>query len=244
MSLMQRVGMILGAKANKALNAAENPGETLDYSYEQQLEQLQNAKRGLVDLAAAKQRLLLQQSQAQNNLVTLETQARQAVAAGRDDLATAALQRKATAQQQLQMLDEQVAGLQTRQDNMTATISALEQRIERFRTEKEVMKGTYAAAQAQVKIGEAATGIGQGLQNTGLAIQRARDKTEAMESRAAALTELTSSGALDDFTGSGDHIGDELAKLSSSTQVDDELSRLKAELGPVTATPAIGGAKP
>ena len=142
-----------------------------------------------------------------------------------------ALQRKAAAQQQLQSLDGQVQQLQTQQESLVASQHQLETRIEQFRSAKEVLKAQYSAAQAQVKIGEAATGIGKGMQDTGLAIQRAREKTEQLQARAGAIEELTASGALEDLGDSRDHIDRELAQISASSQVDDELAKLKAEVG-------------
>jgi len=94
-----------------------------------------------------------------------------------------------------------------------------------------VIKAQYSAAEAQVKIGEAATGIGEQMADTGLAIQRAKDKTEQMQARAAAVDELTASGALEDFTAQGDDLDRQLAQVSASAQVDDELAKMKAQLG-------------
>jgi phage shock protein A len=95
-----------------------------------------------------------------------------------------------------------------------------------------VIKAQYSAAEAQVKIGEAATGIGEQMADTGLAIQRAREKTEQMQARAGAIEELVESGTLEDFTGGDSTALDrELAQLQTGTQVDQELARLKGELG-------------
>jgi len=230
--LMSRAMLIVKAKFSKLLNRAENPTETLDYSYEQMLEQLQNVKRGVADVVTAKKRLELQTQKLEGNVVKLETQARQAVAANREDLARQALERKSVAQQQLQSLDEQVTALQAQQDKLVESQQTLETRIESFRSQKEVLKAQYSAAEAQVRVGEAATGIGQHMSDTGLAIQRAKDKTEELQARASAIDELTSTGALEDFTaGDQTQLDRELAQISSSSQVDDELAKLKAELG-------------
>src|SRR6185295_19837488 len=158
-------------------------------------------------------------------------QARQAVTANREDLARQALERKAAAQQQLQGLDTQVQQLQSQQEGLIASQQQLEAKIESFRSEKEVIKAQYSAAQAQVKIGEAATGIGRGMQDTGAAIQRARDKTEELQARAGAIEELTAAGALEDFSDSRTQLDRELAQVSATSQVDDELAKLKAEVG-------------
>jgi len=229
--LMSRASTIVKAKLSKLLDRAEDPGETLDYSYEQQLVLLQNVKRGIADVATAKKRLELQTAQLEQSVVKLETQARDALAAGREDLARQALERKAAVQAQLQGLDQQVQGLDAQQQKLVSSEKQLAAKVEAFRTEKETIKAQYSAAEAQVRIGEAATGIGEQMADTGLAIQRAKDKTEQMTARASAIDELTKSGALDDLTSSSDALDRELAQMSQSGQVDKELEALKAEVG-------------
>src|SRR5215469_2700992 len=241
--LWSRTTTIVKSKYSKMLNRAENPTETLDYSYEQMQEQLQNVKRGVADVVTSKKRIELQQQKLEQNVVKLETQARQAVGANREDLARQALERKAVAQQQLQSMDGQVQQLEDQQAKLIAAQQQLETRIESFRSQKEILKAQYSAAEAQVKVGEAATGIGSKMQDTGLAIQRAKDKTEQMQARASAIDELTSSGALEDFTtGDRTQLDRELAQITASNQVDDELAKLKAEVGPGQEQKEIGRA--
>src|SRR6266508_3739064 len=174
MGLLSRAAEIIKAKFSGLLNRAENPQETLDYSYEKQLQSLQNVKRGVADVVTAKKRLQLQTQQLEQNVVKLDTQARQALAANREDLARAALERKSGIQQQLQDLDTQVKQLEDQQQKLVANEKQLSARIEQFRSQKEVIKAQYSAAEAQVRIGEAATGIGREMENTSLAIQRAK----------------------------------------------------------------------
>ena len=230
--LMNRASTVVKAKISKLLDRAEDPGETLDYSYEKQLELLQNVKRGVADVVTAKKRLELQTTQLEQSVVKLDQQARQALQAGREDLAREALQRKTVVQQQLQGLDQQVQGLQSQQEKLVASEKQLSARIEAFRSQKEVIKAQYSAADAQVKIGEAATGIGEQMADTGLAIQRAKDKTEQMQARAAAVDELVAAGTLEDFTSGGEtDLDRQLAQVAAGTQVDSELEKMKAELG-------------
>ena len=231
MGLFSRFAEIVRAKFSALLNRAENPNETLDYSYERQLQSLQNVKRGVADVVTAKKRLELQTQQLEQSVVKLDTQARQALAAGREDLARAALERKSGMQQQLQDLDAQVKGLQDQQDKLVANEKQLETRIEQFRSQKEVIKAQYSAAEAQVRITEAATGIGREMDNTGLAIQRAKDKTEEMQARASALDELVQSGDLQELGSDQTQLDRELQQVASQQQVDRELEQLKAEVG-------------
>src|SRR5918995_1020882 len=227
-----RTSNVVRAWISKLLDRAEDPSVTLDYSYERQRESLQKVKRGIADVVTAKKRLELQTQKLEVEMPKLDEQARQALSAGREDLARAALERKAFAQQQLQGLDGQIADLEQQQDKLSESEKRLSAKVEAFRTQKETIKAQYSAAEAQVRIGEASTGIGDEMADTGLAIQRAKDKTEQMTARAAAVEELIEAGTLEDFTG-GDKtaLDRELEAIQSSNQVDRELERLKSEVG-------------
>jgi phage shock protein A len=231
---------VVKSKISKLLDKAEDPAETLEYSYQKQLEQLQNVKKGIADVVTAKKRLQAQETQLQQQIVKLDTQARQALAANREDLARAALERKNVVQTELQSLDQQVKELEQQQEQLIASEQNLKTRIEQFRTKKEVIKAQYSAAEAQVRISAAATGVNDGMADVGLAMQRAIDKTEDMKARANAVQELEAAGTFEDFTalGSGatDDIDRQLRELSSTSVVDSELASLKAELG--TGAPA------
>jgi len=233
--------MIFGAKVSKALDRAEDPTETLDYSYEQQLTLLQNVKRGIADVVTAKKRLQMQQATLEKSIVTLETQARQALGGGRDDLARQALERKSGVQQQLQGLDGQVHQLEEQQQRLVQNEKELSARIESFRSQKEVMKAQYSAAEAQVRINEAATGVGGKMADAGAAIERARAKTEEMQARAGAMDELIASGTLEDFTSDKTQLDRELAQMASQSQVESELAKLKHEVGAGDEAKAIEG---
>jgi phage shock protein A len=232
--LAGRMSTVIKAKISKLLDRAEDPGETLDYGYQKQVELLQNVKKGVADVVTSKKRLQMQSQKLEQQVVKLDTQARQALSQGREDLARAALERKAVIQGELQSLDQQVSQLEKQQEQLTENEQRLRQKIEAFRTKKEVIKAQYSAAEAQVKISDAAHGVGEQMADVGLAIQRAQDKTEEMQARASAVEELEKAGAFEDMTQLGppqDDIDRELAQLGSGQQVDAELERMKAELG-------------
>jgi phage shock protein A len=239
--LTGRMSTVVKAKVSKLLDRAEDPAETLDYSYQKQVEQLQNVKKGIADVVTAKKRLQMQESTLQQSVVKLDTQARQALSAGQEDLAKAALERKNVAQTELQGLDTQVTELEDQQQKLTDSEQKLRAKIESFRTKKEVIKAQYSAAEAQVRISEAATGVGEQMADVGLAMQRAVDKTENMRARADAVQELEAAGTFDDVTqlGSGeDDIDRQLKQLSSAPAVEDELAKMKSELGSGAHPPA------
>jgi phage shock protein A len=241
MSLMQRIRLIFSAKANKALDRAEDPNQTLDYSYTKMLEMQQKVRRGVADVATSRKRLELQMKQLQQGADKLTNQAQAALGQNREDLAREALTRKSGIQQQLTDLSGQHAQLQAEEEKLTLASQRLQAKIEAFRTKKETLKATYNAAQAQTRVSEAFSGISEEMGDVGMAVQRAEDRTAQMQARAGAIDELIASGALDDqlSLGGKDDIDRELAALSSSSDVEAELARLKAGAagGAVTAAP-------
>lgn len=231
MGILSRMSTIFKAKLNKILDAAEDPHETLEYSYQRQLELLQKVKRNLADVVASKKRLELQVVRLKENMGRLEEQAKEALRLGREDLATAALERKQALAAQVEGLEEQIRGLEQEQEKLTAVEARLRAKVEAFRTRKELIKAQYSAAKAQVKISEAATGLSEELADVSLAIQRAEEKTEKMRSRAEAIDELVARGVLDDALESADPLEAELRRVSAAGKVQEELARLKKEVG-------------
>jgi phage shock protein A len=231
MSVMKRVSMIFKAKANKALDRMEDPRETLDYSYQRQLEMLTQVRRGVADVATSRKRVELQMNQLQQQSGKLDDQARKALSVGREDLAREALQRKSSAQTQLNDLQVQYSNLQGEEEKLTVASQRLQSKVDAFRTRKETIKATYTAAEAQTRINEAFSGISEEMGDVGMAVQRAEDKTAQMQARAGAIDELLASGALDDVSGAPrDDIQAELDRLSSGTDVELELRKMKGEL--------------
>jgi phage shock protein A len=227
----KRIAGIFQAKANKVLDKAEDPRDTLDLSYEKQLEQLQKVRRGVADVATARKRLELQAQGLQKQADKLQTQAKAALQQGNEDLAREALSRRAALGEQLTELKTQHDQISEQEQKLIDTSQQLQSRVEQFRTKKETLKASYTAAEASTKVGEAISGISDSMGNSGAAMQRAQDKIAGMQARAGAMDELLASGALNDLTTPVDDIQKELDKVSATSQVDNELAALKLELG-------------
>ena len=232
MGLLTRMSDLIKVKMNSLLGSAEDPREMMDYSYERQLEMLQDVKRGIVDVTTSKRRLELQKAKLEESINRLTDQARQAMAAGREDLARAALERKGMLTQQAAGLDQQIVALEQEQAKLEQAETRLRMKVEAFRTRKEVVKAQYSAAEAQVRIGEAVSGIPEEMADVGLAIDRAEEKTAALQARAGAIDELLASGTLEDLTATGqDAIERELSKITVTENVEAELAALRKEVG-------------
>ena len=242
MSLWKRFTMIFRSKANTALDRAEDPRQTLDYSYQRQLELLSKVRRGVADVATSRKRVELQVNQLEQQSAKLQGQAEKAIGAGREDLAREALTRKSGLTSQITALQEQRTQLQGEEEKLVLAQQRLQAKVEAFRTRKETIKATYTAAEAQTRINEAMSGIGEEMGDVGFAIQRSEDKTAQMQARAGAIDELIASGALDDASAlnSGDDIARELDALGSTSDVEAELARLKASSQPQALEPGDG----
>ena len=242
MGVMKRVSLVFKAKANKALDRMEDPRETLDYSYQRQLEMLTKVRRGVADVATSRKRLELQMNQLQQQTNKYDDQARKALGLGREDLAREALTRKAGVQGQLNDMQAQYAQLQGEEEKLTVASQRLQAKVDAFRTRKETIKATYTAAEAQTRINEAFSGISEEMGDVGMAIQRAEDKTAQMQARAGAIDELMASGALDDgLGGRRDDIQSELDMLSANSDVESELNRLRGEISASAPKQLEGG---
>lgn len=148
---------------------------------------------------------------------------------GREDLARLALERKQATITELDGLDQQIAGLELEQQKLTNAEQRLQGKVQAFRTKKEVIKAQYSAAQAQVRIGAALSGVSEEMGDITLAIERAETKTETLRAKAGAIDELVETGVLDEV-GGGDSLDRQLEQISASATVESELEALKAGL--------------
>ncbi|AET65172.1 PspA/IM30 family protein [Methanothrix harundinacea] len=230
MGLLNRMSTVVRAKMTTLMDRVEDPNETLDYSYQKQLELLQNVKRGVAEVATSKKRLELQRARLASKMDQLDDQAREAVKADREDLARQALERKAALAVEAASLDQQIADLEHEQEKLEATERRLSSKVEAFRVKKETIKAQYSAAEAQVKVTESLTGISEEMADVGLAVERSEDKIETMRARSAALDELVERGTLEEFGGKDD-VERELARVRARGSVEADLARLKEEEG-------------
>lgn len=232
MGFFSRLATFFNIRANAALDKAEDPAQVMDYSYSKQVEQLQQLRRSIADVVTNEKRLEMQQSQLIEKINKLDQQAMQALQANREDLARMALQRKETLLVQINGYEQQLAQLKEQEEKLLTMERTISARVEAFRTQKEMVKAQYNAAQAQVKINETITGISEEMTEMNLAMQRAQDKVLTMQARATAMEALIDQGALGEqgMLGSGDTLERELQKISTEQNVEAQLQAMKQRL--------------
>jgi phage shock protein A len=195
---------------------------------------LQQLRRSIADVVTEEKRLVMLQTELQNKSSKIEEQARQALLANNEDLARRALQRQQEWVLQINEYEKQIALLRGQEEKLIQMERTVSARVEAFRTQKEMVKAQYKAAEAQVKINETVTGISQEMSEMNMAMQRAQDKVLTMQARANAMDSLIEQGALSEQgllgAGSGDSLERELHKVASQQNVDAQLQAMKQQM--------------
>ncbi len=234
MGFFSRIATFFRIRASSALDKAEDPGQVMDYSYAKQLEQLQQLRRSIADVVTNEKRLELQEAQLQQQFDKLGQQAMQALQANREDLARMALQRKEALLIQIANYRQQIEQLRGQEQKLVTMERGVSERIESFRTQKEMVKAQYSASQAQVKISEVTTGISKEMTEMNAAMQRAQDKVLTMQARADAMQTLIEQGTLGEQgllgAGSNNTLDRELQKISSAQNVEEQLQAMKQQM--------------
>src|SRR5216683_1047178 len=158
-NLRSRIALFFNVKTSATLDQVEDPREVLDYAYGQQQFHLRTVKRGLIEVAAARRQLERQAERLRARASHLEDQARRALRSNREDLARAALARRQTTLAEIRALEDQFADMATEEERLTVADQQMTQRVERFRVHRTVASARYAAAEAQVTVGEALAGL-------------------------------------------------------------------------------------
>src|SRR5947207_2604737 len=120
MGLLSRLAMFFRIRVNAELDKAEDPGQVLDYSYNEQLKQLQQLRRTIPEVVTNEKKLEMQQSQLLDKLNKLDQQALFALQANREDLARLALQKKEALTIQVNSYEEQIAQLRAQKEKLIA----------------------------------------------------------------------------------------------------------------------------
>src|ERR1700744_4837839 len=226
MSILARVADLLQAKTQKLLDRLEDPNDTLDLSYEKMISGLQETKQHLAEVVTEQKVLERQIQSAQQEADQAQENARLALQSSREDLARAALSQRQAALEKVDTLGKARANIAAQADKLIGYQRTLEDRIEQFRTQKEVMKSSYAAAQAQVRVTESITGVGDHLSHVGDAMRRAEDKVSGMQAKADAMSDLMQAGVLKDPLDHRSSVERELQNLRNNSSVDAELEKL------------------
>ena len=230
MSLWSRVMLIVRAKGKAALDRAEDPVEILGYADDQQVELHRQVKQGLMEVAISKRQLEQQVKTMEARVPRLDDQARRAVAAGRDDLARLALERRQTALDELAGLQTQAEEVGEEEKKLTLAEQQLAARIEEFRIHRRTLTARYSAAESQVRVKEALGEVSNKFTDITMALGRAEEKIDRMQAHASAVDSLIDSGVLMLPSHETDVVERELRVVTNQEAVSEQIRAIKAEV--------------
>lgn len=231
MGFFKRTKDIVESRLNQLLDSLEDPNALLDLSYEKMLTALQDIKKNLADVVTEQKQLEYQVAELQNQAEHAREDAKIALKSGREDLAKRALQQEQDYLSQIAPLQEASQRIELQVNRLKEAERKFKDRINSFKTQKEISKATYNAAKAEVKVTESMGGIGKEFGGVGDTMKRANDKTDKMVARAHALESLAEEGILDDPLDTRSQLDKDMDALRKQSAVDDELEKLKQELG-------------
>jgi len=230
MNITTRMRNLFRIKTNRALDHFDDPRESLDDSYDRQVDLLAQLRRGLADVTTARKRIELQGQELGARYDRLGDQAQEAMDQGREDLARTALERRSGLEQEITALRGQFDSLQRQEANLLENERRMTARVAAFRTQKETLKASYTASAAQVKANESVAGLSGDLNGVGRSIDQAKDKVLQMQARAAATDELIARGVVQDHTASPDEDLDHmLAKGRSAKDIERQLAAMREQ---------------
>jgi phage shock protein A len=231
MGILSRTKLLFQVKSHSALDQLEQPIDVLDYAEQQQRVLLRSVGQGLIEVATARHRLSRQAEHLRKQAPRLEDQARRAMAADREDLARMALQKRQSALAQLTDLEEELAEVTREEQTLMTAHQQVSGRVEEFQVQRIVASARYQSATARLKVGEMLSGVSGELADLGIAVGRAQESTQRLQTRASAIDALVASGVLSPLFGANDAVERELRGIASQKSVDEEIERMREQQG-------------
>lgn len=207
--VLDRLKVLLARGASAALAPAPDPRVTHLTTHQKQRALLDQVVRAGQEVTASKQRLKATADSVRRKLPAMEDQARNEVRTGHEAMARLTLQRRQVVARELETLETQLAEVEKEEAALAVIEQRLAGQIEAFAARQEVIRARYSAAEAQVRINEAMTGVSQDFADLTAALRRAEQTTGEMEARATAIDRLVRDGDLESIDARLEPIGSE-----------------------------------
>ncbi|MDM9581133.1 MULTISPECIES: PspA/IM30 family protein [unclassified Nostoc] len=222
MGLFDRIKRVVSSNLNDLVNKAEDPEKMLEQAILEMQEDLVQLRQGVAQTIASQKRSEKQYNDAQNEINKWQRNAQLALQKGDENLARQALERKKTYTDTSAALKASLDTQSTQVETLKRNLIQLESKISEAKTKKEMLRARITTAKAQEQL----QGMVRGMNTSSAmaAFERMEEKVLIQESRAQALGELA-----------GENLESQFAQLEGSSDVDDELAALKAQMLPPAA---------
>ena len=226
MGIMTRFKDIMTANVNALLDKAEDPEKMID-------QYLRNLESDFAKVKAETASIMAEEKSAKRKLAECDEEiakmgeyAKKAVAAGNDNDARQFLTKKNELTQKREVLAKDCELAQDNAEKMSQMHDKLESDISTMKSKRDMLKAKVKVAQTQKKINEMGAGI-ESAGNNAAAFDRMEEKVNKMLDEADAIGELNKSASGNDI----DNLASKYDTAGTSSDVDDELAALKAEMG-------------
>lgn len=226
MGIMTRFKDIMAANVNALLDKAEDPEKMID-------QYLRNLESDFAKVKAETASIMAEEKSAKRKLDECDAEiarmgeyAKKAVAAGNDNDARQFLTKKNELTQKREVLAKNYELAQANSVKMRQMHDKLESDISEMKSKRDMLKAKVRVAETQKKINEMGAGL-ESAGNNAAAFERMEEKVNKMLDEADAIGELNKSASGNDI----DDLASKYDVAGAGSDVDDELAKLKAEMG-------------
>ena len=225
MGILTRFKDIMSANVNALLDKAEDPAKMIDQTLLNLRKDLAEVKKETAAVMADEKNAKRKVTECEEQIDDYKSAAESALRAGNEDDARTLLEAKKKEEEKLAALQKTYDMTAVNADNMHAMHDKLVRDIESLESKRDSIKAKMATAKAQKHMNQVLSGGDKAAESID-AFERYEAKADKMLDEAAAMTELnktadgnTADSLLDKYKNGG------------SADVDDELEKMKKELG-------------
>lgn len=226
MGIVTRFKDIMTANFNAMLDKAEDPEKMIDQYLRNLENDLASVKAETASMMAEEKAAKRKVDECESEIAKMGEYAKKAVTAGNDDEAKQFLAKKAELTNKITALTEQYEAAQANSAKMRSMHEKLDSDIADVKSRRDMLKAKAKVAQTQQKLNQLGSGINSAGNNMA-AFDRMEEKVNKMLDEADAMAELNKMPAAD----ATEDLIKKYDSQAQSSSVDDELAKLKAEMG-------------
>ena len=232
MRILGQLAANLRAGLNAALAPAADPRTTYVSAHQKQQALLAQVGLAVNQVTASKERLQARAKEDRARLPQMLEEARAELVAGRPDAARLSLRRRQVVALELGALEAQLAEVEKDEANLKMLERRLANQVDEFVARQELIVARYNAAEAQIQIKEAVTGVSKEFAELTAALEQAEEKTEGMEARVSAIDRLVRDGLLAQapFDPSAGGLDARLQQAGADDDVEGQLAALQRDI--------------
>jgi phage shock protein A len=229
MKILKRMKKAFEAKMSKFVDEVEDPEELLDISLQEMKEHLQQVQKSLLELTTIKKGLEKDLEDVKDKAELAQQQAQTAMDIEKEDLARAALEKKADLNEKTTVLKTEIEKIENKIEVIKSNKNTLAEQIKKLEMKREELTFVNKSADAQLEVKEIITGASSDITDLNEQIKRAEDKINRKEAKLSAIDELVADGELINDLNSGDDIDKSLNQIQRDSKIEEELANLRSK---------------